>query len=101
MPAQIHPTAIIDPGAQIGADVVIGPYCVIGDKVVIGDGCWLQNQVTMCGPSTIGKNNQFFAFTSIGQRTPLKGHGACKLFCVVRVMSRLGWQQSSHERPPL
>jgi len=69
MPSQIHPTAIIDPGAHIGADVVVGPYCVIGEKVVIGDGCWLQNHVTICGPSAIGKNNQFFAFTSIGQRT--------------------------------
>jgi UDP-N-acetylglucosamine acyltransferase len=69
MPAQIHPTAIVDPGAGIGADVVIGPYCVVGDKVVIGDGCTLQNHVTLCGPAIIGKGNQFFAYTSIGQRT--------------------------------
>ena len=69
MPSQIHPTAIVDSGAHIGADVVIGPYCVIGDKVVIGDGCWLQNHVTICGPSTIGKSNKFFAYASIGQQT--------------------------------
>lgn len=69
MPQQIHPTAIIDAGAELGADVVVGPYCVIGDKVVIGDGTTLQNHVTLCGPTTIGKRNQFFAYTSIGQRT--------------------------------
>ena len=69
MPAQIHPTAIIDPSAEIGADVEIGPYCVIGANVVIGDGCWLQNHVTVCGSTKIGKGNKFYAFTSIGQQT--------------------------------
>lgn len=69
MSSQIHPTAIIDPGAEVGADVVIGPYCVVGDKVVIGAGTTLQNHVTICGPTTIGQSNQFFAYTSIGQRT--------------------------------
>ena len=69
MASQIHPTAIIDPGAQIGADVVIGPYCIVGDKVVIGDGSWLQHHVTILGPSRIGKNNRFHAYASIGQQS--------------------------------
>ena len=69
MPAQIHPTAVVDPGAEVGADVVIGPYCVVGDKVVLGDGCTLQNHVTVCGPSVIGMRNEFFSYASIGQRT--------------------------------
>ena len=67
--SQIHPTAIIDPSAQLGADVVIGPYCIIGPGVELGDGCWLQHHVTICGPSKIGKNNRFFAYGSIGQQT--------------------------------
>ena len=58
----IHPTAIIDPKAELGTDVVVGPYCVIGPDVVIGDGCWLQNHVTVCGPSKIGKRNRFHAY---------------------------------------
>ncbi len=49
----IHPTAVVDPEAEIGPDVVIGPYCVIGREVTIGAGCWLQNQVTVCGPVKI------------------------------------------------
>jgi UDP-N-acetylglucosamine acyltransferase len=69
MPTQIHPTAIIDPSAQIGADVEIGPYCVVGAGVTVGDGSWLQNHVTVCGPTKIGKANKFYAYTSIGQQT--------------------------------
>jgi len=65
----IHPTAIIDPKTELGADVVIGPYCVIGPDVSIGDGCWLQNHVTVCGPTKIGKQNRFHAYCSIGQLT--------------------------------
>ena len=34
----IHPTAIIDPGAELGNDVTVGPFAVIGPKVTIGDG---------------------------------------------------------------
>ena len=66
---KIHPTAIVDPSAEIGGDVEIGPYCVIPADVTIGDGCWLQNHVTVDGPTTIGKNNRFYAYGSIGQRT--------------------------------
>ena len=65
----IHPTAVIDPKAELGKDVVIGPYCVIGPQVVLGEGCWLQNQVSIFGPTTIGARNRFHAFCSIGQQT--------------------------------
>ncbi len=69
MSATIHPTALVDPAAQIGAGVFIGPYCVIEAGVSIGDGCWLQNHVTVCGPTRIGSGNRFFSFGSIGQVT--------------------------------
>jgi UDP-N-acetylglucosamine acyltransferase len=65
----IHPTAVVESGAEIGSDVVIGPYCVIGGDVTIGAGCWLQNQVTICGPVKIGTGNRFHSFCSIGQQT--------------------------------
>ncbi len=65
----VHPTAIIDPKAEIGADVTIGPYCVIGPAVVLGESCWLQNHVTLCGPSKIGLRNRFYAYCSIGQQS--------------------------------
>ncbi len=66
---RIHPTAVIDPSAEIGPGVEIGPYCVIHAGVVLGEGCWLQNHVTVAGPTNIGKGNRFFAFASIGQQT--------------------------------
>jgi UDP-N-acetylglucosamine acyltransferase len=67
--ANIHPTAVIDALAQIGAGCEIGPYCIVGAGVVLGDGCWLQHHVSLTGPSRIGRQNQFYAFSSIGQRT--------------------------------
>ena len=66
---EIHPTAIIHPSAEIGADCHIGPYCVIHAGVVLGDGCWLQNHVTVAGPTVVGPRNRFYAFGSIGQQT--------------------------------
>jgi len=69
MSGKIHPTAVIDPRAQIGADCEIGPFCVIGPDVELGPECWLQHHVSLNGPSKIGRANRFFAFTSIGQQT--------------------------------
>jgi len=66
---QIHPTAIVDPSAEIGAGTVVGPYCVIGANVVIGGSCWLQHHVTLQGPMRAGAQNKFYAYCSIGQQT--------------------------------
>jgi UDP-N-acetylglucosamine acyltransferase len=66
---QIHPTAIVDADAKIGAGTVIGPYCVIGSNVTLGENCWLQHHVTLCGPMRAGIRNKFYAFSSIGQQT--------------------------------
>jgi UDP-N-acetylglucosamine acyltransferase len=66
---QIHPTAIVDPGAQIGAGTMIGPYCVIGPNVMLGQSCWLQHHATLAGPMRAGAKNKFYAYCSIGQQT--------------------------------
>ena len=68
-PSVIHPSAIIHPTASVGAGCEVGPFCVIGAHVELGENCWLQNQVTIMGPSKIGSNNKFYAFCSIGQQT--------------------------------
>jgi UDP-N-acetylglucosamine acyltransferase len=65
----IHPTAIVDPAAEIASGARIGPYCVVGPQVVIADDTELQHHVTVTGPTKIGTGNFFFAYTSIGQRT--------------------------------
>src|SRR5437773_3240406 len=66
---QIHPTAIVDPRAEISAGTIIGPYCVIAADVVLGQNCWLQQHVTLCGPMRAGVQNKFYASCSIGQQT--------------------------------
>ena len=66
---KIHPTAVIDPSAEIGAGCEVGPYCVVGAGVVLGEGCWLQHHVSLTGPSRFGKENRFFSFCALGQRT--------------------------------
>jgi len=66
---QVHPTAIVDPGATIGAGTIVGPYCVIHADVVLGANCWLQHHVTLAGPMRAGAQNKFYAYCSIGQQT--------------------------------
>jgi UDP-N-acetylglucosamine acyltransferase len=72
----IHPTAIVSPEAEIGADVHIGPYCRIAERVKIGNGCRFESHVVVEGPTTIGHNNQFYPFGTIGlQPQDLKFRG--------------------------
>ncbi len=66
---QIHPTAIVDPGAALGSGTVVGPYCIVGADVVLGAECWLQHHVTLVGPMRVGARNKFYAYCSIGQQT--------------------------------
>ena len=66
---EIHPTAMVDPGAEIGTGTVVGPYCIIGADVVLGPNCWLQHHVTLSGPMRAGTGNKLYAYCSIGQQT--------------------------------
>ncbi len=66
---RIHPTAIVDAKAEIGAGVIIGPYCIVEAGVILGAECWLQHHVTLSGPTRAGARNKFFAYCSIGQQT--------------------------------
>lgn len=63
---QIHPTALIDPGAELAADVVIGPYAIVGAQVRIGAGSRVGAHSIIEGPTTIGENNDIRAHSVIG-----------------------------------
>lgn len=63
----IHPTAIVDPGARIGANVAIGPYSIIGPDVEIGDNTEVGPHVVIKGHTRIGRDNHIFQFCSLGE----------------------------------
>ena len=67
--SEIHPTAVIQEGAQIGEGCRIGPYCVIGPNVILGAGSELLSHVVIDGHTEIGSENTFYPFASIGLRT--------------------------------
>jgi UDP-N-acetylglucosamine acyltransferase len=63
----IHPTAIIDPKAEIGEGVEIGPYSVMEKGVSIGEGTRIGPHVVIREGTHIGKQCQIFQFASIGE----------------------------------
>ena len=63
----IHATAIVDPGARIGANVAIGPYSIIGPDVEIGDNTEIGSHVVIKGHTRIGRENRIFQFCSLGE----------------------------------
>lgn len=62
----IHPSAIVDSSAQIALDAEIGPYCIIGPNVSIGAGTRLLAHIYCEGKLTIGADNTFYPYSSIG-----------------------------------
>jgi len=62
----IHPTAIIERGAQLDATVSVGPYALIGAQVRIGAGTTVGPHCVIQGRTTIGNDNRIFQFASLG-----------------------------------
>ncbi|GAB4556453.1 MAG: acyl-ACP--UDP-N-acetylglucosamine O-acyltransferase [Ruegeria sp.] len=65
--SRIHPSAIIEDGAQIGQDCVIGPFCHVGPKVRLGDRVELKSHVVVTGDTSIGDDCVIFNFAVIGE----------------------------------
>ena len=64
----IHPTAVVDPKAEIASTALIGPYCVVGPDVRLGESVELLSHVAVAGRTTIGDGTRIFPFASIGHR---------------------------------
>jgi UDP-N-acetylglucosamine acyltransferase len=64
----IHPTALIDPKAELADDVEVGPFTIVDAKVRIDAGTRIGPHAVITGRTTIGKNNHIFQFTSIGEQ---------------------------------
>lgn len=66
---KIHPTAIIEKGAELADDVEVGAYAYVGAEVKIGSGTIIAHHATVDGNTVIGCNNQIFPYAFIGGKT--------------------------------
>ncbi|MCQ0969858.1 acyl-ACP--UDP-N-acetylglucosamine O-acyltransferase [Paracoccus sp. TK19116] len=64
---RIHPSAVIESGAEIGADCEIGPFCVVGPQVRLAPRVILKSHVVVTGHTTIGEETVVFPFATIGE----------------------------------
>lgn len=63
---KIHPTALVDPRAELDRDVEVGPYSIIGPKVKIGRGTRIRSHVVIEGNTILGEGNLVFQFATVG-----------------------------------
>ena len=66
MSTDIHPSAVIDPNARLGANVRVGPFSLIGAGVEIGDGTVIGPHCSVIGPTRIGRDNHLVGHVAAG-----------------------------------
>lgn len=64
--ADVHPTAVVDPDATLGAGVRVGPFCFVGPGVELGAGTELVAHASVLGPARLGENNRIFPHATLG-----------------------------------
>lgn len=69
MEAKIHPTAIIESGAQLEEGVIVGAYAYIGAQVKIASGTEVMHHATVDGDTTLGNDNEIHPYAYIGGKT--------------------------------
>ncbi len=70
---RVHPTAIVEDGASLGADVEIGPYCVVHGGAILGDGVRLHSHVVIGGTTRIGARTQIYSHAALGGDAQIRG----------------------------
>ncbi|MES0827252.1 acyl-ACP--UDP-N-acetylglucosamine O-acyltransferase [Ruegeria sp. SCP11] len=65
--SSIHPSAIIEDGAQVGEGCIIGPFCYVGAQVKLGNRVELKSHVVVTGETSIGDETVVFNFSVIGE----------------------------------
>lgn len=63
---EIHSTAVVADGAELGDNVNVGPFCVVGPNVQLSDDVTLQSHVVVDGRTRIGRGTKVYAFAAIG-----------------------------------
>jgi UDP-N-acetylglucosamine acyltransferase len=66
MGSRVHPTAVVDPRAELADDVEVGPYAVVGAGAQIGAGSSVSSHAVVLGPATLGAGNVVHSFAVIG-----------------------------------
>jgi UDP-N-acetylglucosamine acyltransferase len=69
MAVKIHPNAVVETGAQLGADVEIGPFCFVGAGVVLGAGTKLHHHASVEGDTVLGERCEVFPYACLGGKT--------------------------------
>ncbi|MBV1934783.1 MAG: acyl-ACP--UDP-N-acetylglucosamine O-acyltransferase, partial [Parvibaculaceae bacterium] len=73
---QIHPSAIVDPAAELAEDVKVGPFCLVGPSAKLAAGVELVSHVVVEGNTSIGERTKVYPFASLGHPPQdLKYHG--------------------------
>ncbi|NWG46085.1 MAG: acyl-ACP--UDP-N-acetylglucosamine O-acyltransferase [Alphaproteobacteria bacterium] len=62
----IHPTAIVEDGAELAEDVEVGPFCMVGPQVRLSKGVRLVSHVVVAGHTTLGEDCMVYPFASLG-----------------------------------
>ncbi|HEX4194427.1 MAG TPA: acyl-ACP--UDP-N-acetylglucosamine O-acyltransferase [Stellaceae bacterium] len=66
--SDVHPTALIEPGAELAATAKVGPFCHVGRHAQLGEHVELISHVVVAGRTTIGDGTRIFPFASIGHQ---------------------------------
>lgn len=69
MAVRIHPSAVVEPGAQLGADVEVGPFAYVGAGVTLGDRTRLHHHASVEGFTSLGAACEVFPYACIGGKT--------------------------------
>jgi UDP-N-acetylglucosamine acyltransferase len=87
--ATIHPTAIVDPSAEIADTATIGPYCVIGPEVRVGRGSFLHNHVIIQALTTIGRDNRIYPYAVLGADPQDRKYRGERSYCIIGDRNRI------------
>jgi UDP-N-acetylglucosamine acyltransferase len=70
----VHPTAVVEDGARLGAGVEVGPFCHIGPRVILAEGVRLRSHVSIAGITLVGARCQLYPGVALGGDGQIRGN---------------------------